>query len=67
MRETRAVFARKSPVVPKANKFAVSRLVITHGPAKMAADVAESLDLPFVFVQKYVVVFDPARQLAGLF
>src|ERR1700761_6574320 len=67
MRQARPVFAGKFPVVPKAGKFAILVLVITHRTAKMAANVANGLDLALKFVQQYVVVFDPASELSSLF
>jgi hypothetical protein len=47
--------------MPQANKLSVSRLVVSHRAAEMAADIAESFYLPFVLVQKNIVIIDPAR------
>jgi hypothetical protein len=50
MRNTRTVFAGKSPVVPKAGKHTVLVFVVTNRTAEMAADVADSLDLALILV-----------------
>ena len=66
MGNARAVLAGILPVVPQAGKNAVFVLVITDRTTEMATDVADRLDLAFIFVQENVVIIDPARELAGL-
>jgi hypothetical protein len=65
MREAGAVLAGKSPVMPEAGKDAVFVLVITDWAAEMTTDVAQRLDLPFIFIEKDIVVIDPSGELAG--